>query len=424
MKEQLEVEAVVSGFRQRTQAAMEPKLKPLWSKSRELSESALRTVSSIRRQCEVYMNRSKQDLARLADQRRLRSTSALGQMCRATISDCEKFSVSAKGAPLSRFDSSLSTLCERVKTNYNESGRLIAGAYGSENSSLRMEIESLQHVRNQVSTFRTKNQETFKSQAAVEELVASIVEHLDSIHRLKASRVQFEGEIRELNSKIETIRREVADIEGKEEIMLLDASVRELKRLRQLLLGQKMSRLRGPLLRFLSVAKNGQNAGEVVETLSSYMKAPLTSLAKESDGYPGLKAVLLALQGAIERGEVALNRKKAAKTLERIRQTFGDSLLSVQKEAKRAFETRRELLRSQSARVLQSRRGHLQLERNSLVDSRKLLENKITRIQEDAASQRSQLETRLGRIENLLNEVFRKKLPFDSKEGILKLATA
>ncbi len=370
------------------------------------------------------MNRSKQDLARMSDQRRLRAASALGQMCRATISDCEKFSVSAMGVPLSRFDSSLSTLCERVKTNYNESGRLIAGAYGSENSSLRMEIESLQHVRNQVSTFRTRSQETFKSQEAVGELVTSIVEHLDSINRLKTSRVQFEGEIRELDTKIGAIRREVADIEGREEIVLLDVSRRELKRLRRQLLDEKMSRLRGPLLRFLSVAKNGQNAGEAAETLSSYMKAPLTSLAKESDGYPGLKSVLLALQGAIERGEVALNRKKAAKTLERIRQTLGDSLVTVQREAKRAFEARRESLRSQNAKLLHSRRGRLQLERNSLVDARKVLENKITRIQEEAASQRNQLETRLGRIENLLNEVFGKKMPSDLKEGVLKLATA
>ncbi len=369
------------------------------------------------------MNRSKQDLVGLADQRRFRAATALGQICRATISDCEKFLVSAKGVPLSRFETSLSRLCETAKSNYNEYGRQIAGAYGSENSSIRMEIESLQHVRNQISTFRTKNQQAFKSQETVEELVSSIVEQLDSINQLKASRAQFEAETRELDTKIGAILREVTDIEGRKDIVLLDASQRELKRLRQQLLGQKMSRLRGPLSRFLSGAKNGQNPGEVVETLSSYMKAPLTSLAKESDGYPGLKAVLFALQGAIERGEVALNRKKSAKTLERIRQALGDSLGTVQKEAKRTFETRRELLRSQSTRLLHSRRGRLQLERNSLVDSRKLLESKVTRIQEEAASQRSQLEARFGRIESLLNEVFGKKVPFDLKERILKLAT-
>jgi len=322
---------------------------------------------------------------------------------------------------LSKLDSSLARLCERAKSNYNESGRLIVGIYGAENSSLKIEIESLQQVKNQVSIFQSRNRETMRSKALIEELATTLAEHLGSIDRLKASRTQIEKEIHELNLRIRSIESVISDIEAEPEIISLDANQRELKNLRQELLDQKISRLRGPLSRFLSVSREGQNAQETVETLSKYMKAPLTSLARDSDGYPGLKGVLLALQNAIETGQVGLDRKKALKTLERIRQILGGSLLSLQKDARRTFETRKELLRSQTVRQLQSRRAHLKLERDSLVDSRDLLEAKISRLSEETSSKRSQLEGCLGRIEKLVNDDFGRNLPSDLRDRILLL---
>lgn len=156
---------------------MEPRLKPLRRQSLELSETALRAVSSVRRRCEVYSRRSEQDMAGLADHRRLRAATALNRICKATASDCEDFFASVKGNPLSKLDSCLTRLCERVSANYNESGRLIVGIYGSENSLLRMEIESLQQVKNQVSSFQSRNREIMKSRALIEELVTSLAEH-------------------------------------------------------------------------------------------------------------------------------------------------------------------------------------------------------------------------------------------------------
>jgi len=421
VKEDRKNSDVIAALREWTQTATEPKLKPLWGRSRELSETALRTVSSLKRRCEVYIRRSEQDVFGLVDQRRLRAAAALGRICRATVSDCEEFFTSAKGAPLSKLDSCLARLCERAKTNYNESGRLIVGIYGSENSSLKMEIESLQQGKNQVSSFQSRNRETMKSQAQIEELATSLAEYLDSIYGLKASRTQVEKEIRELNSRIGSTERTISEIEEKPEILSLDANQRELRRLRQELLDVKISRLRGPLSRFLSVSREGQNAPEAVETLSKYMQAPLTSLARESDGYPALKEVLLALQKAIETGQVGLDKKKALKTLERIRQILGGSLLSLQKEAKKTFETRKELLRTQTVRQLQSRRAHLKLEHDSFVDSRKLLEAKISRLLEETSSKRSQLEGCLGRIEKLVNDDFGRNLPSDLRDRILLL---
>jgi len=224
-----------------------------------------------------------------------------------------------------------------------------------------------------------------------------------------------------LNLGIESIQRVISDIEAEPEIISLNANQRELRSLRQELLDVKISRLRGPLSRFLSVSREGQNAPEAVETLSKYMQAPLTSLARESDGYPGLKEVLLALQKAIETGQVGLDKKKALKTLERIRQILGGSLLSLQKDARRTFETRKELLRSQNARQLQSRRAHLKLERDSLVDSRKLLEARNGRLSEETSSKRGQLEGCLGRIEKLVKDDFGKNLPSDLRDRILLL---
>jgi len=402
---------------------MEPRLKPLRRQSLELSETALRAVSSVRRRCEVYSRRSEQDMAGLADHRRLRAATALNRICKATASDCEDFFASVKGNPLSKLDSCLTRLCERVSANYNESGRLIVGIYGSENSLLRMEIESLQQVKNQVSSFQSRNREIMKSRALIEELVTSLAEHRASINLLNASRIQIENEIHELNQGIRFVEQAISGIEAKPEIASFDTNQGELKRLRQELLNQKMSRLRSPLSRFLSLSRGAQKVPETVAILSKYMRAPLTSLARETDGYPKLKEVLLALQEAIETGQVNLNKKKTVKSLERIRLILDGSLLSLQKDAKRAFEARNGLLGSQTAKQLQSRRLHLRLEHNRLADFRKLLEAKITRILEETSSKHTQLATCLGRMETLVSDNFNKTMPSDLKDGILLLGT-
>jgi len=423
MKEDQETSGVIAALRQWTQIATKPKLKPLWGKSRELRETALRTASSFKSRCEVYIRRSEQDVFGLVDQRRLRAAAALGRICRATVSDCEEFFTSARGAPLSKLDSSLARLCERAKSNYNESGRLIVGIYGAENSSLKMEIESLQQVKNQVSSFQSRNREIMKSRALIEELVTSLAEHRASINLLNASRIQIENEIHELNQGIRFVEQAISGIEAKPEIASFDTNQGELKRLRQELLNQKMSRLRSPLSRFLSLSRGAQKVPETVAILSKYMRAPLTSLARETDGYPKLKEVLLALQEAIETGQVNLNKKKTVKSLERIRLILDGSLLSLQKDAKRAFEARNGLLGSQTAKQLQSRRLHLRLEHNRLADFRKLLEGKITRILEEASSEHTQLAACLGRMETLVSDNFNKTMPSDLKDGILLLGT-
>ena len=238
-----------------------------------------------------------------------------------------------------------------------------------------------------------------------------------------ASRIQIENEIHELNQGIRFVEQAISDIEAKPEIASFDTNQGELKRLRQELLNQKMSRLRSPLSRFLSLSRGAQKVPETVAILSKYMRAPLTSLARETDGYPKLKEVLLALQEAIETGQVNLNKKKTVKSLERIRLILDGSLLSLQKDAKRAFEARNGLLGSQTAKQLQSRRLHLRLEHNRLADFRKLLEGKITRILEEASSEHTQLAACLGRMETLVSDNFNKTMPSDLKDGILLLGT-
>lgn len=358
----------------------------------------------------------------LADQRRQRAATALGRIGRTTVADCEEFFSSAKGASLSKTELALAKLCEKVKANYNESARLIVGSYGSENNSLRMEIESLQHVKNQLSSLQSRNRETVKSQELLEELATEIAEHFAITGSLEASKTGLETEMAQLSDRIGSVERAIQDIEENPEITSLDTNQRELERLRQELLEQKLSRLRSPLSKFLFVSKGKQDGPGAAEPLSKYMRAPLTSLAREDDGYPGLKEILLGLEKAIETGQVSLDRKKALKIVERMRQIHSGSLLSLQKEAKRALETRKEFLRSEIVKRLQSQRVHLRHEREGLASSRGQLEARVNRVSEEISFKRSKIEGCLGRIEKLAKDEFGKNLSSDLKDKILLLA--
>ena len=400
----------------------DPRLRPLRGQGQAFAESAVGAARSLERRCEDLILRTKRDMFGLGDARRNRAGMALIRICRETSFACQEFcKLQSEDTPLSKLDTGLARLCRSVATSYNGSGRLAATFYRSETGWLSSEIASLQHLNNQVSRFQAKTREVMVSHEQIREQATLLGQHLEALERLIASRAQLEGQIQETSLRMRSLQDAISDAGRSPEITSLDAVEAELRGLRTKLLEKEMSRLGGLITRFLTLLQRGEadHPREAIDVLSRYLETPLTSLARERDGYPRLRDALAGLLRTVESGKLSLNEKKARKALERARHVVGGSLLSLQREARQTFKARAELLRSETVRRIRARRIELRGEYAKFVESRKLLESRTARTAEEIASTQGQVVTRLDRIEKLTSDWFGRKVPQALRDRVL-----
>jgi hypothetical protein len=160
---------------------------------------------------------------------------------------------------------------------------------------------------------------------------------------------------------------------------------------------------------------------QAIEVLTRYVKTPLTSLAKESDGYPELTDLLEGLCESIESNKLPLGEKKARKTLERAKRIINGSLKPIQKEAREAFAARSQILRSPNVRKLRSQRSDLRTEYTRSRASKQSLESRMKNIAEEASSLKVQVKTHLDTIDELATKNFNKAVPRELREEVLSL---
>src|SRR2546428_6603651 len=297
----------------------------------------------------------------------------------------------------------------------------MASHYASERGWLRAEIEGLQRVYNQTSQFRTKTRDIMSIRDQIQERSEILVEHLKTLQDLENSRIQLEKEIRQLVHNEGSLLEATERIEIDSEIRAFNAKEAELKALRKKLLNEEMSRLGGVFTKVLSSHQRGEVHihPQAIEVLTRYVKTPLTTLAKESDGYPELTDLLEGLGESIESNKLPLGEKKARKSLERAKRIINGSLKPIQKEAREAFAARSQILRSPNVKQLRTQRSDLRAEYTRSRDSRELLESKIKSIAEQTTLLGAQAKTHLDTIDDLATKNFEKRIPRELREDIL-----
>ena len=356
----------------------------------------------------------------LADARRSRASAALIRICKEMSSACQEFRKSQLAEmPLPKLETGLTRLRRTVATSYYTSGRVAATFYRSETNGLNSEIEALHHLSNEITRFQAKSRDITTAHEQVREQATLLGEHLEALERLKDSRSQLEREFEEMGVGMKSLQDEISEIRKNPGITSVDDFEAELRRLRRKLLDEEMSRLGGVMTRFLALLQRGEGdlSRDSIDVLSRYLETPLTSLAREGNGYPRLRIVLTGLLGAVEK--TGLREKKARKALERARRILDGSLLPLQQEARQAFKARSELLRSETVRELRSRRVVLRGEYAKLLGRRKELESKRERVAGEIAALQGQVVVRFGRIEKLASEGFGKKVPEALKEQVI-----
>jgi len=400
-----------------------PQLKPLQAKAKQLGETANSLASSLDSRCREFIRNTKFDMSGLGDSRRLRAAMALNRVSGEIVTASGEFLKSNPNESISKLETSILRLLRAAGSSYNESVRAMGSHYASERGWLRAEIEGLQRVNHQTSQFRTRTRDITSTRDQIQERSKLLVEHLTTLQNLESSRVQLEKEIQQLAYNEGSLLAAIERIESDSEILTLNAKEADLKALRKRLLNEEMSRLGGVFTKVLSLHRRGEVHVhlQAIEVLMRYVKTPLTTLAKESDGYPELSDLLEGLCESIESNRLPLGEKKARKTLERAKRIIDGSLRPVQKEAREAFAARSRILRSPNVRHLRSQRSDLRAEYTKSRASKQSLESRIKSLAEEASLLRAQAKTNLDTIDELATKNFNKGVPRELREEVLSL---
>ena len=423
MKDRMKATDVEKTLRHWTGSVIEPQLKPVQAKARQLGETSLSLASSLESRCREFIRNAKYDMSGLGDSRRLRAAMALNRVSGEIVTASGEFLRSSPNESISKLETSITRLLRTAGSSYNESVKAMASHYASERGWLRAEIEGLQRVYNQTSQFRTRTRDITSIRDQIQERSEILVEHLKTLPDLENSRVQLEKEIHQLANNEDSLLEAIERIETDSEIRALNAKEAALKALRKKLLNEEMSRLGGVFTKVLSSHQRGEvhTHPQAIEVLTRYVKTPLTTLAKESDGYPELTDLLEGLCESIESNKLPLGEKKARKTLERAKRIINGSLKPIQKQAREAFTARSQILHSPNARKLRSQRTDLRTEYNRARASKQSLESKIKSIAEETSLLKVQAKTHLGTIDELASKNFNKGVPRELREDVLSL---
>jgi hypothetical protein len=404
-----------------TASVIDPQLKPLQAKARQLGQAANSLASSLESRCREFIRITKHDMSGLGDSRRLRAAMGLSRVSGDIVTACGEFLKSSSDMSVSNLETNITRLLRAAGSSYNESAKAMGTQYASERGWLRAEIDGLAQLYNQTSQFRTRSRDITSIHDQIQERSKTLVEDLATLQDLTDSRIQLEKEINQLVSNETTLLETIEQIESGSEIRNLNAKEAELKKLRRRLLDEEMSRLGGVFTRLLSSSQRGEvhTHPQAIGVLTRYVKTPLTALAKESDGYPELTDLLEGVSESIESNKLPLGEKKAKKTLERAKRIINGSLKPIQKEAREAFTARSQILRSPNVKQLRSQRSDLRAEYTRSRASRELLESKIKSIAERATLLGAQARANLDTIDELATKNFDKRIPRELREDIL-----
>src|SRR3989442_2432579 len=420
MKDRMKATDVEKALQHWTGSVIEPQLKPVQAKARQLGETALSLASSLESRCREFIRNTKYDMSGLGDSRRLRAAMALNRVSGEIGTASGEFLKSKPNESTSKLETSITRLLRAAGSSYNESVKAMASHYASERGWLRAEIEGLQRINHQTSQFQTRTRDITSTRDQIQEHSKTLVENLTTLQSLENSRVQLEKEIHQLAHNEGSLLEAIERIESDSEIRTLNVKEAELKALRKRLLNEEMSRLGGVFTKVLSSHQRGEvhTHPQAIEVLTRYVKTPLTTLAKESDGYPELTDLLEGLCESIESNRLPLGEKKARKTLERAKRIISGSLRPIQTEAREAFAARSQILRSPNLRKLRSQRSDLRAEYNRSRASKQSLESKLKSVAEETSLLKVQAKTHLDTIDELATRNFNKGVPRQLREDV------
>src|SRR5437667_11389332 len=121
MKEGKKAADVDKALQHWTSSVIDPQLKPVQAKTRQLAEAALSLASSLESRCREFIRNTKYDMSGLGDSRRLRAAMALNRVSGEIVTASGEFLKSKPNESTSKLETSITKMVRAAGSSYNES---------------------------------------------------------------------------------------------------------------------------------------------------------------------------------------------------------------------------------------------------------------------------------------------------------------
>src|SRR5437870_9595296 len=104
-----------------TSSVIDPQLKPVQAKTRQLAEAALSLASSLESRCREFIRNTKYDMSGLGDSRRLRAAMALNRVSGEIVTASGEFLKSKPNESTSKLETSITRLLRAARSEEHTS---------------------------------------------------------------------------------------------------------------------------------------------------------------------------------------------------------------------------------------------------------------------------------------------------------------
>lgn|GEM_PF-3238830 len=239
--------------------------------------------------------------------------------------------------------------------------------------------------------------------------VASLASRLEKlISDLRA----IEAELGAISLKEEEVRKKLEELrEAKEAIEASDVmrKLREAEEALENLSIELRTELRHAWKALLKL-RSSSEAGAVslgpgeAALLNAYLSDPVSALASEEEGYPGLKALLRKVEECLNRGIITLKPSKVEKLERWLKEAFSGSLLGLQGRSRKAVETIRAIRESEEARNMIEELRSLEEEISGLEKELEMLEGRERSLKAKLERLRAKIEDERRSLEGLVEK--------------------
>jgi hypothetical protein len=317
-----------------------------------------RGVDSLRSFCDQLIRKAEQDLETKRDNRaQYRASKAVARLTSILPNMCKDFNIPTlkDSVSLRNLQRDTSKLASDAARSREEWLRQIRPYYILDMMTLGGNIDKLRRLGDELHTFLMGRGTVLHSLEDVNEKINSLSKMKESETLAVSQRKSLEEKLKETDRLDESLRLQAENVRENPKVTRFLEIDSELRRLRGELIRTGFSRLGRPLKKLVSISERGDYPlpVEVRESVKEYIRKPFTTFLAETDEYPRLKWVMLALSGAVSSGKLALKQREAKKVIERSEQVVsGNSLSNIHESSKKAKSTYDQILSDQETKAL------------------------------------------------------------------------
>jgi len=263
----------------------------------------------------------------------------------------------------------------------------------------------IRDLRNFLSTKYDKAKAIEDAQSIIDKLTSTI----NHMEQNKQNIKLVEERKSAVEKRIADTKREIEQVQAKEELKELAGLNQEMEELRQEV-KHNLRYLQKPFYKLESLARTGQVVVPLDEMnkLRDYLGKPFLALATEDDGYSTLKSILRKLDSAIAQGKLKLKSTRLRKAQDQIDAILSkDSLSQLHKDCHETLVQRRQLLAKEDVpkhqnqlKQLHSQLSELRKEEELVNSQNKARTDDQVKLQERTEQLRHELEKNIAQLTN------------------------